>query len=163
MIHRLLNNLIRSSLWMFDKPNMFRELYSTHLSFSLHYASMMINWQVNISPSLQESLIMKNDIFNLSEYLQSAIGSTVCDRIYSLRYDLQSAIGYKVCDRIYSLQLGFPFAKLLRNFCETKRKICLSLRISFARKNNNLRNHSQKSFRAKLSYSAQLLRNSAIS
>ena len=33
--------------------------------------------------------------------------------------------------------LGFPFAKLLRNFCGTKRKIFLSKRISFARKNNN--------------------------
>ena len=52
------------------------------------------------------------------------------------------------------VQLGFPFAKLLRNFCGTKRKIFLSLRISFARKKNNLRNHSQKSFRAKLPYSA---------
>ena len=50
--------------------------------------------------------------------------------------------------------LGFPFAKLLRNFCGTKRKIFFSLRISFARKNNNLRNHSQKSFRAKLPYTA---------
>ncbi len=44
-------------------------------------------------------------------------------------------------------QIGFPFAKLLRNFCGTKRNIFLSLRINFARKNNNLRNHSQKSFR----------------
>ena len=54
------------------------------------------------------------------------------------------------------LRLGFPFAKLLRNFCfcGTKRKIFLSLRISFARKNNNLRNYSQKSFHAKLPYSA---------
>ena len=50
--------------------------------------------------------------------------------------------------------LGFPFAKLLRNFCGTKRKIFLSLRINFPRKKNNLRNHSQKSFRAKLPYSA---------
>ena len=49
-------------------------------------------------------------------------------------------------------EVGFPFAKLLRNFCGTNRKIFLSLRISFARKNNNLRNHSQKSFRAKLSF-----------
>jgi len=46
--------------------------------------------------------------------------------------------------------LGFPFAKLLCNFCGTKRKIFLSLRIIFARKNNSLRNHPQKSFRAKL-------------
>ena len=54
-----------------------------------------------------------------------------------------------------NLLLGCPFAKLLRNFCRTKRKIFLSLRISFARKKNkNLRNHSQKSFRAKLPYSA---------
>ena len=52
------------------------------------------------------------------------------------------------------IRVGFPFAKLLRNICGTKRKIFLSLRISFARKNNNLRNHSQKSFRAKLPYSA---------
>ena len=50
--------------------------------------------------------------------------------------------------------LGFPFAKLLRNYWGTKRKIFLSLCISFARKNNNLRNHPQKSFRAKLPYSA---------
>ena len=64
------------------------------------------------------------------------------------------------------LVLGFPFAKLLRNFCGTKRKFFLSLRISFARKNNNLCNHSQKSFRAKLPYSTfcetQVLSNSAI-
>ena len=51
-------------------------------------------------------------------------------------------------------KVGFPFAKLLRNFCGTKRNIFLSLRICFAQKNNNLRNHLQKSFRAKLSYSA---------
>ena len=51
-------------------------------------------------------------------------------------------------------KIGFPFAKLLRKFCGTKRKIFLSLRISFPRKKNNLRNHSQKSFRAKLPYSA---------
>ena len=61
--------------------------------------------------------------------------------------------------------IGFPFAKLLRNFWGTKHKFFLSLRISFARKNNNLRNHSQKSFCAKLPYSAfcktQVLRNSA--
>ena len=52
------------------------------------------------------------------------------------------------------IRLGFPFAKLLRNFCGTKHKIFLSFRICFALKNNNLRNHSQKSFRAKLPYSA---------
>ena len=40
------------------------------------------------------------------------------------------------------------FAQFLRN--ETQN--FLSLRISFARKNNNLRNHSQKSFRAKLPF-----------
>ena len=49
--------------------------------------------------------------------------------------------------------LGFPFAKLLRNFCGTKCKICLSLHMSLSRKNNNLRYHSQKSFCAKLPYS----------
>ena len=62
--------------------------------------------------------------------------------------------------------LGFPFAKRLRNFCEMKRKIFLSLRISFARKNSNLRNHSQKSFRAKIAlfrfFATGVLRNSAI-
>ena len=42
------------------------------------------------------------------------------------------------------------FAQFLRN--ETQ--IFLLLRIIFARKNSNLRNHSQKSFRAKLPYSA---------
>ena len=57
------------------------------------------------------------------------------------------------------VQLGFPFAKLLRNFCGTKRKIFLSLRISFARKKNNLRNHSQKSFRENCPF--PLLRNSS--
>ena len=63
--------------------------------------------------------------------------------------------------------LGFPFAKLLRNFCGTKRKIFLSLRISFARKNNNLRNHSQKVISRKIALfrfcETQVLRNSAIS
>ena len=48
--------------------------------------------------------------------------------------------------------VGFPLAKLLRNFFGKKRKIFLSLRISFVRKHNNLHNHSQKSFRAKLPY-----------
>ena len=54
---------------------------------------------------------------------------------------------------VHLSELGLPFAKLLRNFCGTKRKFFLSLRISFSRKNNNLRNHSQKSFREKLPYS----------
>ena len=60
--------------------------------------------------------------------------------------------------------LGLPFAKLLRNFCGTKRKIFLYLWIIFARKkNNNLRIHLQKSFRAKLSCSAfAKLKNSSI-
>ena len=46
----------------------------------------------------------------------------------------------------------------MRNLCGTKRKIFLSLRISFPRKNNNLRNHSQKSFPvfAKLKFCAIL-------
>ena len=48
--------------------------------------------------------------------------------------------------------VGFPLAKLLRNFFGKKRKIFLSVRISFVRKHNNLHNHSQKSFRAKLPY-----------
>ena len=41
------------------------------------------------------------------------------------------------CDRKCSHffgKLGFPFGKLLRNFCGTKRKIFLSLPISFVRK-----------------------------
>ena len=67
---------------------------------------------------------------------------------------------------IAGFNVGFPFAKRLRNFCETKRKIFLSLRISFARKNSNLRNHSQKSFRAKIAlfrfFATGVLRNSAI-
>ena len=37
-----------------------------------------------------------------------------------------------------NLLLGCPFAKLLRNFCRTKRKIFLSLRISFARKKTRI-------------------------
>ena len=40
-------------------------------------------------------------------------------------------------------KIGFPFAKPLRNFCERKRKILLSMRYIFARKNSTLRNHSQ--------------------
>ena len=57
------------------------------------------------------------------------------------------------CPNLYNIkpsQQVFPFAKLLRNYCGTKRKIFLSL----CEKKNNLRNHSQKSFRAKLPYSA---------
>ena len=42
----------------------------------------------------------------------------------------------------YAFRIGFPFVKLLRNFRGTKRKIFLSLR-----------NHSHKSFRAKLPFS----------
>ena len=44
-------------------------------------------------------------------------------------------------------ELGFPFAKLLRNFL-------LLLCNIFARKNSTLHNPSQTSFRLKLSYSA---------
>ena len=60
---------------------------------------------------------------------------------------------YRLQGLIITMKVGFPFAKLLRNFCGTKRKIFLSLRISFARKKNNLRNHSQKSFRPKFTFS----------
>ena len=69
-------------------------------------------------------------------------------------YDQNISLIFYVKDGSHvRLWLWFPFAKLLRNFCGTKRKMFLSLRISFARKNNNLRNHSQKSFRAKLTNS----------
>ena len=51
-------------------------------------------------------------------------------------------------------ELRFPFAKLLRNFCGTKRKIFLLCASVLREKNNNLRNHLQKSFRAKLPYSS---------
>ena len=63
------------------------------------------------------------------------------------------------------LLLGFPFAKLLRNFCGTKRNIFLSLRISFARKNNNLRFAKVISRKIALFRfcETQVLRNSAIS
>ena len=44
--------------------------------------------------------------------------------------------------------------EFLRNFCGTKRKFFLSLRISFVQKSSNLRNHLQKAFRLKLPYSA---------
>ena len=53
------------------------------------------------------------------------------------------------CPNLYNInpsQLVFPFAKLLRN--ETQNLPF------FVRKKNNLCNHSQKSFRAKLPYSA---------
>ena len=40
--------------------------------------------------------------------------------------------------------LGFPFAKLLRNFCGTKRKIFLSLRISFVRKKQQFARKQQQ-------------------
>ena len=70
----------------------------------------------------------------------------------------------------YSSKQGFHS----QYFCRTKGKIFLFLQVSFARKNNNLHNHSQKSFRAKLPYSPfaklkfgnsaiRVLRNSAIS
>ena len=44
------------------------------------------------------------------------------------------------CTHLFSYcpEIGFPFAKLLRNFCGTKRKIFLSLRISFARKKTTI-------------------------
>ena len=67
----------------------------------------------------------------------------------SLVHNLASKIG-----PVNHLSIGFPFAKCLRNFCGKKRKIFLSLSISFVQKNNNLRNLSQKSFYAKLPYSA---------
>ena len=51
---------------------------------------------------------------------------------------------------ILRVSIRKTFAQFLRN--ETQN--FFSLRISFAQKNNNLRNHSQKSFRAKLLYSA---------
>ena len=52
---------------------------------------------------------------------------------------------------LVAMELGFPFAKLLRNetqnFSFFEHQFCV-------KKNNNLRNHSQKSFRKKLPYSA---------
>ena len=54
--------------------------------------------------------------------------------------------GVRVMNRI-RVSIRKTFAQFLQN------EIFLSLRISFGRKNNNLRNHSQKSFRAKLPYS----------
>jgi len=51
-------------------------------------------------------------------------------------------------------QFGFPFAKLLRNFCERERKFLLLLCYIFARKNSTLHNHSQPWFCAKIRYSA---------
>ena len=81
-------------------------------------------------------------------------GNFLLQYIISLKRDVLSRFAVYFIWYICVLFLGFPFAKLLRNFCGKKRKIFLSLRISFARKNSNLRNHSQKSFRAKLPYSA---------
>ena len=52
------------------------------------------------------------------------------------------------------MQLGFPFAKLLRNFCGMKRKIFLSLRISFARKKQQFAQSFAKVISRKISYSA---------
>ena len=48
------------------------------------------------------------------------------------------------------LVIGFPFAKLLRNFCGTKRKIFLSLRISFARKKQQFAHSFAKVFSRKI-------------
>ena len=56
--------------------------------------------------------------------------------------------------------LGFPFAKLLRNFCGTKRKIFLSLRISFARKKQHFAQSFAKSHFAQ-NCPIPLLRNSS--
>ena len=58
--------------------------------------------------------------------------------------------------------LEYKFAKLLGNFCSTQCKNFLSLRISFAGKNINLRNYLQKSFHAKFC-ATRVLNNSAIS
>ena len=53
--------------------------------------------------------------------------------------------------KVPSSDWGFHSQNFCAFFCGTKRKICLSLR---EKKNSNLRYHSQKSFPAKLSYSA---------
>ena len=73
------------------------------------------------------------------------------DLLYSFPHTLSEflfLLSTDTCEIMY--RNWFPFAKLLRNFCGTKRKIFLSLR----EKNYNLRHHSQKSFRSKLPYSA---------
>ena len=61
--------------------------------------------------------------------------------------------------------VGFPFAKLLRNFCGTKRKIFLSLRISFARKKQQFTQSFAKVISRKIGLfrfcETQVLRNSA--
>ena len=66
------------------------------------------------------------------------------------------------------VDVGFPFAKLLRNFCGTKRKIFLSLHISFARKKKqNLAQSFAKVILRKIALfrfcETQVLRNSEIS
>ena len=64
-------------------------------------------------------------------------------------------------------RLGFPFAKLLRNLCGTKRKIFLSLRKSFARKKQQFAQSFAKVISRKIALfrfcETQVLRNSAIS
>jgi len=62
-------------------------------------------------------------------------------------------------------RLGFPFAKLLRNFCGTKRNIFFSLRINFARKKQQFAQSFAKVISRKIALfrfcETQVLRNSA--
>jgi len=66
---------------------------------------------------------------------------------------------------VHLSELGLPFAKLLSNFCGTKRKIFLSLRISFARKKQQFAQSFAKVISRKIALfrfcETQVLRNSA--
>ena len=108
-------------------------------------------------PDTEQVKGMVSSLWLLGVCLGSYIGATIGSAVFD-HFSFEESTFFECClmglNVSYTFYLGFPFANLLRNFCGTKRKIFLSLRISFARKNNNFCNHSQKSFRAKLPYSA---------
>ena len=80
----------------------------------------------------------------------------------SLVHILASKIG-----PVNHLSIGFPFAKRLRNFCGKKRKIFLSLSISFVRKKQQFAQSFAKVISCKIALfrfcKTQILGNSAIS
>ena len=93
---------------------------------------------------------------HIEELLQRRTKDTKCSETYLL---LEVFVVIKFGIKVLYLEegVGFPFAKLLRNFCKRKRNFFVSLRYIFTRKNNTLRIHSQTLFRTKLRYSALAL------
>jgi len=87
--------------------------------------------------------------------------------IYSDTLYRNTLILFKILNLKIEVISGLPFAQLLRNFCGTKRKIFLFLRISFARKKQQFAQSFAKVILRKIALfrfcETQVLRNSAIS